>query len=62
LFRENLVSLEILDALVKACQKDLNLFCKHAVTIIQDILSTGKPELVERAAISVSYICFFSIF
>jgi hypothetical protein len=54
LFRENLVSLEILDALVKACQKDLNLFCKHAVTIIQDILSTVKPELVERAAISVS--------
>ncbi|RKP08947.1 hypothetical protein THASP1DRAFT_23158 [Thamnocephalis sphaerospora] len=49
---ENLVSLEILDALVRACQKDLNLFCKHAVTIIQDIILTDRPELVERAATS----------
>ncbi|RKP26332.1 hypothetical protein SYNPS1DRAFT_21889, partial [Syncephalis pseudoplumigaleata] len=49
---ENLVSLEILDALVRACHKDLNLFCKHTVTMILDILQTSNPELVERAATS----------
>ncbi|KAI8057602.1 hypothetical protein BDF22DRAFT_739016 [Syncephalis plumigaleata] len=54
---ENLVSLEILDALIRTCHKDLNLFCKHTVTIILDILQTNKPELVERGATSFVVFC-----
>jgi hypothetical protein len=54
------VSLEILDALIRTCHKDLNLFCKHTVTIILDILQTNKPELVERGATSVRALLLYN--
>ncbi|KAL1923403.1 uncharacterized protein VTP21DRAFT_8383 [Calcarisporiella thermophila] len=46
---ETLVSLEILKSLVQTCKRDLNLFSKQVVSIIQVVLCTKDIKLLPKA-------------
>lgn len=47
--RNNQVSLEILKALIEACHRDLNLFSKYVVKIIDMMLETKDIEIIDLA-------------
>ncbi|KAI8327241.1 hypothetical protein BD560DRAFT_361587 [Blakeslea trispora] len=47
--QNNQVSLEILKSLVEACHRDLNLFSKYVVKIIDMILETRDVEIIDLA-------------
>jgi hypothetical protein len=51
--RDTNVSLQIIKALLEECKKDLNLFSKNVVKIIEASLSTNDIDLVARAALVV---------
>ena len=51
--RDTNVSLQIIKALLEACKKDLNLFSKNVVKIIEASLSTNDIDLIARAALVV---------
>ncbi|KAI7891309.1 uncharacterized protein EV154DRAFT_420574, partial [Mucor mucedo] len=48
-YRSNQVSLEIIKALIEACHRDLNLFSKYVVKIIDMMLETKDIEIIDLA-------------
>lgn len=53
-FRNNQVTLEIIKALIEACHRDLNLFSKYVVKIIDMMLETKEIEVIDLACQVVS--------
>ncbi|KAI8332851.1 hypothetical protein BC941DRAFT_435548 [Chlamydoabsidia padenii] len=45
----NKVSLLILKALIQSCHRDLNLFCRSAIVILNELLDTRDIELIDSA-------------
>jgi hypothetical protein len=45
--RNNQVSLDIIKSLIQACHRDLNLFSKYIVKILEMVLETKDIELVD---------------
>lgn len=53
-YRNNQVTLEIIKALIEACHRDLNLFSKYVVKIIDMMLETKEIEVIDLACQVVS--------
>lgn len=51
--RNNRVSLEIIKALIQACHRDLNLFSRYVVKILNMTLSKNDIELVDLSCEAV---------
>lgn len=60
MYRNNQVSLEIIKALIEACHRDLNLFSKYVVKIIDLMLETKDIEIIDLACQVVK--CFIYIY
>jgi hypothetical protein len=53
-YRNNQVSLDIIKALIQSCHRDLNLFSKYVVDILEMILGTRDLDLIDIACGTVS--------
>jgi hypothetical protein len=64
--RNNQVSLDIIKSLIQACHRDLNLFSKYIVKILDMVLETKDIELVDLCCevvfIIITIYCYCYIF
>lgn len=51
----NLVSLQIIKALIQTCHHDLNIFSKYVVKILSMLLDTRDLEIIDLACETVMY-------
>ncbi|RUS18408.1 hypothetical protein BC938DRAFT_475983, partial [Jimgerdemannia flammicorona] len=54
---DNQVSLDIIKALIQSCHRDLNLFSKNVIKILDMILDTRDLELVSLACSTFVVFC-----
>lgn len=51
---QNIVSLQIIKALIQTCHRDLNIFSKYIVKIISLLLDTRDLEIIDRSCETVN--------
>lgn len=52
--RNNIVSLEIIKALIQSCHRDLNLFSKYVVKILSTVIDSKDIALIDLTCDTVS--------
>jgi hypothetical protein len=57
-FSYNLVSLQIIKALIQTCHRDLNIFSKYVVNIFSMLLDTRDLEIIDLTCETVTYFGF----
>lgn len=51
---QNIVSLQIVKALIQTCHRDLNIFSKYIVKILSLLLDTRDLEIIDRSCETVN--------